>query len=113
MLKAKNGQATIVGHGLLFLVSHAVSIGRANFRHLFSQFGQSAYLQLTVAHPLAGMANCSFLPPTLTIEVLATPALYMTVMMLPSGFMNASASPPVVSIRLAPGATNCERWRKT
>ena len=37
----------------------------------------------------------------------------MTVTMLPSRFLKATASPPVVATTWAPGATNCEKWRKT
>ena len=67
----------------------------------------------TVAHPLPGIASCSFWPAIATVVVLAGPALYMTATMLPSGFLNARASPPLVSTTLAPGATNCEQCRKT
>ena len=55
------------------------------------------------------------LPIATVVVRAAVPALYMTATMLPSGFLNASASTavPVVATRLAPGATYCEKWRKT
>ena len=71
------------------------------------------HCETTVAQPLPGIENCSFLPPTATIVVFAPPELYMTATTLPSGFLNASASPPLVATTFAPGSTNCERWRKT
>ena len=37
----------------------------------------------------------------------------MTATTLPSGFLNAIASPPLVATTLAPGCTYCETWRKT
>ena len=42
-----------------------------------------AYHWTTVAHPLLGMLNCSLLPATERIYVVALPELYMTVTMVP------------------------------
>ena len=67
----------------------------------------------TVAQPVAGMENDTFLPAAWTIDVFAPPELYMTVTIVPFGFLNASASPPLVATTFAPGSTNCEKWRKT
>ena len=65
---------------------------------------------LMVANPLAGMKNCTFVPPMDRVVVLAElPELYMTVTMLPSGFSKASASGlrPVVATRLTISAPIC------
>ena len=43
------------------------------------------------------------------IEVFAAPELYMMVTMLPSTFLNATASPPLVPTTFAPGLTYCEK----
>jgi hypothetical protein len=52
-------------------------------------------------------------PAIATVIVFGAPGLYITATMLPSGFLNATESPPLVAATFAPVATNCEKCRKT
>ena len=62
-----------------------------------------------MAQPVAGIENDSFCPLIETTYVDALPELYMATTTLPSVFLKATASPPLVPTTVAPGWTYCER----
>ena len=70
-------------------------------------------LYCTVAQPLLGIENEYFDPLMETTYVEAEPELYMATASLPSGFLKAIASPPLVLTTDAPTWAYCAQWRKT
>jgi hypothetical protein len=67
----------------------------------------------TVAQPLLGIENEYFAALMEIVYVEADPELYMHTASLPSGFLKAIASPPLVLTTDAPTWVYCEQWRKT